>query len=333
MNAYFLAPPPPATEPPPPEPPLNQRRKLRLESLDGSRSIPLHGAGGWRAQSGSTGLEMPPVTVATNAIPGVPGSALQEVRVEERPVFLPILAQASTAISHRDMLTAIRDLLDPLRGEFRLVGTSAGRERQLAVIYTGGLEGADGRDVSGLYWRKLGVTAIACQPFAEARTDRLVEFRLSSGGAVFLGADGGTEVAWPRALSSTAVIGEGMEVRVASEVPVYPTLELVGPLDSFEGTLSPVVTDDTGTVTARPGSAWHVSVPNGVPAGSTMRLVTDPRARSIRMDGQLAAGRVARGSTLRPFYPGMNVLDVSAPGGTEATRIRLSWRELYRSLW
>jgi len=27
------------------------------------------------------------------------------------------------------------------------------------------------------------------------------------------------------------------------------------------------------------------------------------------------------------------LMSVSAPGGTEETRVRLSWRELYRSLW
>ena len=51
------------------------------------------------------------------------------------------------------------------------------------------------------------------------------------------------------------------------------------------------------------------------------------------MNGGLASGRIARGSTLRAFYPGTNILNVSAPGGTANTRIRISWLPLYRSLW
>ncbi|MCZ2837134.1 hypothetical protein [Modestobacter sp. VKM Ac-2985] len=268
--------------------------------------------------------------VVTSAVPGVAGSVLQDVRAQERPVFVPVLVQAPTLIAHLDLLSGIRDLVDPLRGEFRIVGGTSRGERELTVVYTGGLEGSSGRDVSGVYWRKIGLTATACQPFAAARKDRLVEFATAGGAGPFLGSVGGTNALWPGAIASSAVIGENMRVQVTSEVPVYPTVELVGPMDSFTGTLR---LEDSTLPPFFGGQSWSVSIPTGVPAGSTLRLVTDPRARSIRMDGQLAAGRVARGSTLRPFYPGVNVLDVSAPGGTEETRVRIRWRELHRSIW
>jgi hypothetical protein len=149
----------------------------------------------------------------------------------------------------------------------------------------------------------------------------------------FLGAVGGTDAPFPGMLSSGAVIGAGMNVVVESDVPVYPNLTLVGPMDSFTGSLSPVVVNLDGTTTTLTGSTWSVSIPPGVPTGQTFSMVTDPRARSIRLNGALAAGRVALGSTLRPFYPGQNVLSVTAPGGNDDTKIFLSWRELYRSLW
>lgn len=333
VGAYFLA-----TSRTPSRPTLVQDQPpvLTLQSLDGSRKIVLDGASGWTHVPGATGLEMPPVEVVTSAVPGVHGSMLEEVRVEERPVFIPIDAASTDyrQVTHKAMLAAIRDLVDPLRGEFYIVC----EDRQLKVMYTEGLEGSFGTSDFGLYWRKFGLKARACQPWAEGRTDRPVEFRMSAGGNPFLGVAGGTDAAWgTRSITSSALISDNMQVWVDSEVAVYPTVELVGPMDSFTGTMD---------LASNPmaSSQWSVSVPGGVPAGYTLRLVTNPRARSIRLgpgdpatnpswSGDLAAGQVARGSTLRPFYPGLNLMNVAAPGGTTDTRVRIIWRDLYRSLW
>lgn len=317
MNSLFLA--APLTSGPPPAQAQPDPLTVALESLDGTRRIPLDGSTGWWRLDGTSGLEMPPMDVVTSSVPGVFGSVLRDVRVAERPVGLPMFtASESGRIGHLEMLDEIRSLVDPLTGEFLIVATTTRSERQLRVVYTGGLEGAGGRSETGIYWRKFGLTAVACDPFAYDRSERLVPFDLGSSDAAFLGAAGGTDKPWPRMLSSSAVIGSGMQIEVRSEVPVFPTLEIDGPVDSFTGTMS---------------TGWSVSIPGGVADGSTLRLVTDPRARSIRLDGAPAAGLVARGSTLRPFYPGVNVLDVVAPGGSAATRVRLSWREAHRSLW
>ncbi|TYP82077.1 hypothetical protein [Blastococcus xanthinilyticus] len=344
MSAYFLA--SPRSVPSVVRPTKEPVPKLVLESLDGRRRIPLDDSTGWKALAGATGLDMPPVDVATRRVPGVAGSVLDDVRAEERPLFIPIKVTARDRqnATHRALMDSLRALVDPLLGEFRVIGITATSERELTAVYTDGLQGDYGVDQAGLHWRKFGLRATACQPFAAARTSRTVEFQMAGAGGAFLGVAGGTDAPWPRALSSSAVIGEGMQVQVNSEVEVHPTLELVGPMTSFAGELSPLVTGDDGAVRVLTDQAWSVSVPDGVPAGMALRLVADPRARSIRLGagdprttpgwtGELAAGRVARGSTLRPFYPGLNVLNVSAPGGTTATRVRLSWRELHRSLW
>lgn len=304
---------------------------LSFESLDGSKRIVLNEDSGWTHLPGATGLEMPPVSLVTSSVPGVAGSVLEEARVEERPIFIPIDACSAdaTRVTHQAMLAQIRDLVDPLKGEFYVVCGN----RRLKVSYTEGLEGAFSKDSFGVYWRKFGLKALACQPFAEALTPRSVEFRIDVSGPVFLSTAGGTDSPWGSLqLTSSAVISNNMEVAVGSEVPVYPTVELVGPMDSFDGSVQ------------GPGGLWSVSVPAGVVAGSTLRLVTDPRRRSIRMGtgdpetdpnwtGSLAAGEVARGSSLSPFYPGTNLMSVAAPGGTVDTRIRIKWVDLYRSLW
>lgn len=334
MSTYFLAAPLGAT-PPKPRPPREVVPKLVLESMDGLRRIPLDNSTGWKALAGATGLDMPPVDVITDRAPGIYGSAMSDARIDERSVFIPIRVTApdQKIATHYSLMASLRELVDPLLGQFRVVAATAQGQRELTVVYTGGLEGEYGTDVAGLYWRKFGLTALACDPFAHDRVDRQVDFEVASTGTPFLGVVGGTDAPWPRMLSSAAVIGPAMQIEVRSEVPVYPTLELTGPMDAFTGTLSPVVERPDGSTVSLAGREWSVSVPQGVPANSTLRIVTDPRAKSIRMDGALAAGRVARGSTLRPFYPGLNVLSVAAPGGTSATRVRLSWREAYRSLW
>jgi len=305
-----------------------------LESMDGSVRIPLDNTMGWIRMPGATGLKMPPYRLIANPIPGVAGSNLEDVRVEERPVFIPIYCRSATSQqSHLEMLDQLYSLIDPTVNSFKIVGETSRGARELIVTYDGGLEGADGGDSEGLSWCKVGLKAVAHEPFARAREDRRLEFRVISNTVPFLGAVGGTDSPFPAMLSTTSVIGNGMEIEIESEVPVYPTLELIGTMSSFTGTLSPIVTLPGGAEMVIEGQVWSVEVPLGVAAGSSLKLVTDPRARSIRLDGALAAGRVARGSSLRPFYPGLNVLDVAAPGGNDDTRIILSWRDLYRSLW
>jgi hypothetical protein len=309
--------------------------KLILESMDGSISIPLDGSTGWVRMPGATGLEMPPSTVVADRIPGMPGAMVTDVQIHSRPIFIPIYGRLDNGqASYRQMLDQIRSLMDPLNGSFRLVGASVRGFRELVVTYDSGLEGNDGADLEGLSWCKVGLKVTAHEPYAQALEDRRLEFRVVAGTPEpFLGVTGGTDAPWPRSMSNSAVVGSNMSTTVYSELPVYPKLELVGPMTAFDGTLSPTITRLDGTVAVVAGREWSVEVPNGVPGGATLVLVTDPRERSIRMNGTLAAGLVSRGSTLRPFYPGTNVLSVTAPGGTEETLIVLSWREKFRSLW
>lgn len=306
---------------------------ISLESMDGSVSIILDSKTGWTRMPGSTGLKMPPYEIISSAIPGVPGSTVQDVRVQERPIFIPIYCQSSTSQrSYLEMVDTLFSLVDPTSGSFKIVATTVRGVRELEVTYDGGLEGADGGDSDGLSWMKAGLKAVANDPFARAREDTRMEFRVENNAVPFLGVAGGSDAPWPTALSSSSVIGSGMEVPIYSEVPVYPTLELVGAMTSFEGTLSPTVILPNGTPVTIEDQAWNVEV-GSISAGSTFRMVTDPRVRSIRLDGALAAGMVTRGSTLRPFYPGLNTLSVVAPGATVDTLIILSWRDLFRSLW
>lgn len=334
MNTYFLA--APLRTNIVPRPPQLPIPKITLESMNGMHQIPLDGTSGWVRMKGATGLEMPPIEVISEALPGVPGAAFKEVRVLPRPVFLPIYCGSDTGsqLTYLGMKDALRKLIDPLTGTFRIVGRTARGERELVVTYTGGLEGSDGADEQGLSWAKFGLNAVAYeQPFAQARRDQVIEFQTGEVGTPFIGVEGGTDAPWPATMSAASVIGENMQVNINSEVAVYATLELDGPMDAFDSEMSPEVTSPDGSVLTLADRAWSVSIPTGVPANQMFRMVTDPLHKSVRLNGVYAAGKLSLGSTVRPVFPGNNVLNVVASGGTEATRVRITYRGLYRSLW
>lgn len=310
---------------PPPTPggPAYDSRRLWLESWDGQAVMPIplddlpHEMIGRR---GMLGLGVAPTDVATEGTPGVAGSRVVDVIERDRPIALPLTFIADSQADLWDTKQRLRDLTDPTStmtqdGNFRLICASASGTRQLNLAYRSGLEDEDteryGTDVAV-------IDAVAPQPYAEDRFDQSKTFRLGTTLLPFL-ALAGTDYPWgTRQLSPSAVAGADTPVEMFSAVPLYPVIELTGPADSV------LITADNGL---------RIDVPDGVPGGSTLRIVTDPRHKSIRLDGAPAAGMLARGSRLVPFGLGMTLVDVVAPGATSATLLRLTWRGLHRGLW
>lgn len=331
MSTYYLAAPPPAPPLPTPRDPIPQ---ITLESMNGRHVIPLDGLSGWIRMPGATGFSMPPVEVISESQPDVDGATVKEVRVLPRPVFLPIYCRSDISFAEfQNMKDHLRHIIDPKTGKFKIVGKSTRAERELIATYTGGLEGSDELGMEGASWGKLGINAVAYQPFAQRRTDTVLEFANPGTSKPLIGAVGGSDAPWPPVMASGAVIGSDMQITVDSDVPIFPVLEIVGPMSSFEGDLSALVTAPDGDSHVVEDQDWYMNIPLGVPALQTFRIDTDPNGFSARLNGALAAGRISLGSTLRAFHPGLNVLNVVASGSTSATRVRLSWRDRFWSLW
>lgn len=298
-------------------------RTFWLESLDGTRVLTLGSEthpGPLHLEVGAAGLGVAPTSVDATGTPGVAGSSVQDVFTLTREMLLPIGVNTGTQAEQWEQVQELRDLTDPAvgmtpEGNFRLVCSSASGTRHLSLAYVAGFEG-EGQE---LPWRdQFDVAVIAPYPFAEDREETVREFRLGSTSAPFLDT-AGTDNPWgTRQLAPSTIIGEGMEVFMDSAVPVYTWLEVDGPADSV------LIQSDTGLL---------IDVPTGVDAGDTLRIVTDPRRKSIRLNGELAAGKVARGSRLVPFKAGANVINVTAPGADGETRLRMGWRGGHRSLW
>jgi hypothetical protein len=293
-----------------------------LESWDGTQRVDLSsGPVRWRA--GAVGLEAPPVTTYRSSSPGMPGSIVTDVSTTDRPVLLPVTIGGRTWTETWDAIQQLRDITDPTNGvgpdgNFRLVATSKRGTRQLGMVYQGGLEG-DGQPSQVRQNRVLDLAAP--QPFAEDREEQTRPFRLVADATPFLGGIWGEIY-----LTSSRIASGETPIQMASAVPVYPTIEITGPADSV-------------LITA--GNGLRIEVPDGVPSGSTLRIVTDPRRTSRRLFddsdpedvGEPAASMLALGSQLEPFGLGTTQVDVSAPGATADTLLRLTWRGLHRGLW
>jgi hypothetical protein len=302
----------------PPKPEYDSRR-LWLESWDGSVVMPVpmdNLPHEMIAQRGILGLGV----LATEGTPGVAGSRVVDVIERDRPIALPLAFIADTQTELWATIQQLRDLTDPTHGmtpdgNFRIVCSSASGVRQLNLAYRSGLEGEDleyyGTDRAVL-------DLLAPLPYAQDREDQTIPFQLVSVPRPFLSTPG-TDHPWgTRQLSSSTIAGAATPVEMFSSVPVYPVIEITGPADSV------LITGANGL---------RIDIPGGVPAEQTLRIVTDPRHKSIRLDGALAAGMLARGSRLRPFSRGTTLVDVTAPGATSDTLLRLTWRGLHRSPW
>lgn len=280
--------------------------------------IPIGGArhdGALQLQTGNMGLEVAPSTLQSSAIPGAAGEVVQGSSTPARRVLLPLMVNTEDQAEQQAEVQALRDLTDPAQGmtpdgNFRLVCQSDSGTRRLNLAYQSGLEGTGGL----LPWAaKYPLSALAPQPFAEDREDQNKTFQMVADTNPFLGGIWGQIY-----LAPSVIAGADTPIEIQSPVPVYLTFDLTGPADSI------LITSDTGL---------RIDVPAGLGSGQTLTIVTSPRGKSVRLDGVAAAGMLARGSRSVPLTTGTTRIDVTAPGADADTRLRLSWRGQYRSLW
>lgn len=91
---------------------------------------------------------MPPVSMQTDIVPGLTGVAFRSARMLERPVVVPLVIWASSALQLDEALARLARLINPVdRGPVRIVVTrSDGSSRELTVRYSSGLEAVRIRD-------------------------------------------------------------------------------------------------------------------------------------------------------------------------------------------
>jgi len=303
--------------------PVRDTRRMWLESIDGTVVIPLNVNFDRDRilRGGVKGHMLPPNDVVTGQTPGMEGTWLQEINIGQREVFLPLAWGGDTHEEFRanldeliNLVSTWDDVVVGQTGTFRLFAESdSSSERYLDVTYVDGLQGSWGGSDSGANWERPGLTLVAVDPYWRSRSPIELIFRRPTGSA-FLG-DGSGTAPWPRRLTPSVVIGTGMEVIVEGTVKAWPEVDLTGP---------------AVTASVRyPGT--QIVMPNGIPNSSTLRLVTDPRRRSARLDGAIAWSRINLGSTFSALKPGRNVLDVALGASGSDTRLVIRYRPGYKS--
>lgn len=307
-----------ASGPSGPSRPAPDSREFWLESWDGSQVLPIggyHHEGALQLQTGNAGLEEAPTDVFVDRLAQASGGVVVDAQSPPRPILLPLQVNTRDQAEQLREVQALRDLTDPTvdmtrDGNFRLVCRSASGTRQLGLVRRSGMEGTGGL----LPWSaRYVLDCVAPQPFAEDRDVQTRPFQLEQPDTPFLGG------VWGQiGLVSSRIAGPDTPVVMTSAVPVYPTITVTGPASSV------LITGDNGL---------RLDVPDGLEALEVLTWVTDPRHRSVRVNGALAAGRLARGSRPAPFGLGTTTLSVSAPDATGDTRLVISWRGLHRSLW
>lgn len=311
--------------------PLDQRT-FWLESWDGTVRIPIGGAthdGPVQLLVDTSGLEEAPTSVTIDGVPGVAGGVATFSQTLVREPLLPLRISTANQAEQWVEKQRLADLTDPspekltIDGSFRLVCATPSGTRQVGLVRQSGMEGTG----TELPWTVLYVLDCAApQPFAEDREETPREYSLGDGGGRFLAWDTG-DVDTPAfedvRLAWDVILGDDMPLVITSAVAPYVTIEIDGPTGA--GVL---VAADSGL---------NLSIPDGVPAGSTLRIVTDPRRKSIRLitgsSSVPAAGMIAFGSLFKPLAFGQNQLSVTVPGATSDTRLRILYRGQYRSLW
>lgn len=303
-------------------PPYLDTRQLSLRTLDGTDEQ-LFADVDWMILPGIMGLDLPPRDVIVETSPGLDGGWLREIRIKPREVFLPMLIASD--VSHTDFL----DRLDRLRGFFDyqavadltaedgtlfLVADSVRGERHLRVVYLDGLEGEE----SGVPLRPskpVGVRLLAVDPYWRSTDETVLEFSDQPGEPFLSTSDADP---WPRALSPSVSLGTvtGLPLFVPGKVPVWPTVEVDGPASS--------------TVLSWPDA--HVEI-GPVAPGEHLVMVTDPRRRSVRVDGEPAWSRVGPAPKFARLPPGETPLGVTVTSTSEATRVRVRFFPAFPTAW
>ncbi|MGU3409109.1 phage distal tail protein [Microbacterium sp. M1A1_1b] len=309
----------------PTSPPILGREDTRtiwFESLDGLTILPLNVDVDRILTGGATGLQMPPLDVVTIKTPGPDGgSTVHEVNVLEREIFLPL--KFASEQSHDDFLTKLdefRTLISTgmwsvqpgTTGLFRLGVSSSRGTRLIDVTYREGWSGSWGGTESGTRWEKIGLSLLAAEAYFHDRDYTSFTFQVADG-EVFLSST--DDNGWPRALSPSTVIGNGMPMQVRGTVPAWIEMIVDGPASLASVTF--------------PGT--DIRMTSTIPDASELVLITEPRRRSARLDGAVAWSKIAMTSTFAPLMPGPNLMNVALDTSGEGTALTVRWRERYLS--
>jgi hypothetical protein len=245
------------------------------------------------------------------------GARLKEIRTLEREIFLPLFIENPSAhASYLDDLDQLAGLFNYRTvdyaandGTLNLVATSVRGERRLRCAYTEGMTGY-GTDNQGSTWASFGLKFLCVQPYWYGTPWTTGVLKQHADEPDFFSE-------FPPLLSSALTIGADIPVTVSGDVESWMTVDLVGPATSV--TIS--------------GEGNLVSIPAGLGAGATAKIVTDPRGRTALFDGVVDWTRIGPATTWRPLQPGSRSISILVTGIASQTQAAISGPTLYERPW
>lgn len=278
--------------------------------------------------AGATGLDAPPWQATVNEYAGIDGGHLGKTRAATRKLSLPLLLWAP---SRPELLSLKRRFVSSvMRGPCVVrVAEADGSARALTVHYTGGLEGDEAAETSGLTHTRYGLHVTALDPYWYGPW-RSVRFRVSGGRPHFLSrVDGqGDEAGFlPLCIAPSVINDAGLDVEVESDVETWPVWRITGPL-GHQDVGQPTVPVRLSNLTT--GAA--LTLDRAVPAGTTVVIDTRPGICAVYAEtpsggrGENWWPHIESNAALWPLPPGVNRIAVSAAGADDRSSVALTYQ-------
>lgn len=274
---------------------------LELSDLPGVRAL------------GDSGLDMPPISMVEDVIPGQAGTRLREVRVAARDAVLPFYMEQNSDTELRDLLRSLARRLNPQRGDGRLRHINGdGTSRDLTCRYNGGLEGTRTNGSAGPTSRKGALLFRAHDPFWYDATPVSSTFTTGVQPVFFSDPFFGSAK-----LASDTVLGE-QTVSNQGDVETWPVWTVKGPASSI--LLENVTTGQ------------KIDLPVALTAAQSVVVDTRPFRKTVRRDdGTNLFGLMAAGSALWSIEQGSVQIRTTIPGSTADTFVTLVYARRWLS--
>jgi hypothetical protein len=258
---------------------MGSTRTVTLIGADGTRHVLACSAEPYQLGVASQLWGAAPYAVTSRQLGVIPGERVEQVRALPRNIVVPIQVEGATELEIDQRLAALGAILSP-SSELRILYRRAdGTERELTGRCVGGADAVQATDRSGYLQRHVRIPLVvrAHYPYWRAVASSTVV----TGPTTFLDGD--------FSLSNVVTITN------AGDVPTWPYIILTGGADGCE--LSNLAT----------GQVLRIS--EQIPLGSTMRIDTDPRSRSVLLDDAWS-WPIDPLSEFWPLSPGPNLIVV-----------------------
>ncbi|WP_129692313.1 phage distal tail protein [Gottfriedia acidiceleris] len=259
---------------------------------------------------GMRGKFMPPIEYVEDEIPLQPGAVLRAFKVKPRDIDIPLFIKASSEIELRNLVRSTLRMVNPLKrdGQIKVV-SSDGSQRVLNCRYTGGFEGDEGQENSGILWQKTLLTFRAFDPFWYDSSTVVQTFTTGQPATFF--------PFFPLRLSSSTVFAD-IAINNRGDVETYPEWIVKGPGD--------------GIVIRNLTTGEVINLNTTLSIGETLIINTKPLKKSIKKtDGTNLFSSQSDDSSFWALQPGQNSIRIEMSNATTDSSVQLSYTPRYWS--